>query len=111
MCAATDHLTLTERRDGQTVVLALSGEADLASAPSVGTRVSELLSQDVPRVRLDLSGLGFLDSSAVRVFLHCREDAATAGVPFDVVCTEGGPARRVLGLLGLLPAFGLPAGT
>lgn len=101
-----DLLTLTERRDGQTVVLTLRGEADLATAPSIGRRVSELLSQGVPRVQLDLSGLGFLDSSAVRVFLRCRENAATAGVPLDVVCAEG-PARRVLALLGLLPAFGL----
>lgn len=107
MHSPADLLTLTERRDGQTVVLALSGEADLASAPSIGERVSELLSQDVPRVQLDLSGLGFLDSSAVRVFLRCRENAATAGVPLDVVCADG-PARRVLALLGLLPAFGLP---
>jgi anti-anti-sigma factor len=108
--ASTELLTLTERRDGHTVVLALSGEADLASAPPVGDRVSELLSQDVPRMQLDLSDLGFLDSSAVRVFLRCRQNAATAGVPLDVVCEEG-PARRVLTLLGLRPEFGLPAPT
>jgi len=106
VCPASELLTLTERRDGETVVIALSGEADLASAPPVGDRVAELLSQDVPRVQLDLSGLGFLDSSAVRVFLRCRKQAADVGVPLDVICPDG-PARRVLSLLGLLSAFGL----
>lgn len=106
--SVTDLLTLTERHDGQTVVLALRGEADLASAPRIGERVRELLASGERRVRLDLTDVGFLDSTAVGVLLRARREAVGAGVPFDVVCPEG-PARRVLHLLGLLPAFGLAA--
>lgn len=102
----TDLLTLTERHDGQTVVLALAGEADLSTAPRVGDRVRELLASGERRVRVDLTELGFLDSTAVGVLLRARRESVSAGVPFDLVCPEG-PAHRVLHLLGLLPAFGL----
>lgn len=104
-----DLLTLTERHDGETVVLALRGEADLASAPPVGDRVRELLAAGEQRLRVDLTDVGFLDSTAVGVLLRARREVTGAGAAFDLVCPEG-PARRVLQLLGLLPAFGLAGG-
>lgn len=102
----SDLLTLTEHHDGKTVVLALSGEADLATAPPIGDRVRELLAAGARRLQLDLTDLGFMDSTAVGVLLRARRDSESAGVTFDVVCPDG-PARRVLHLLGLLPTFGL----
>ncbi len=101
-----DLLTLTERHDGTTVVLALSGEADLATAPPIGDRVGELLAAGARRLQLDLTDLGFMDSTAVGVLLRARRESVSAGVAFDLVCPEG-PAHRVLHLLGLLPTFGL----
>lgn len=104
----TDLLTLTEHHDGDTVVLSLRGEADIASAPCIEDRVRQLVAAGERQLRLDLSDLGFLDSTAVGVLLHARRESVGAGARFDVVCPEG-PARRVLALLGLLPTFGLAA--
>lgn len=104
----TELLTLIERHDGDTVVLALRGEADLASAPPVGDRVRELVASGERQLRVDLSELGFLDSTAVGVLLRARRDSVSAGAQFDLVCPDG-PAHRVLSLLGLLPTFGLAA--
>lgn len=104
----SDLLTLTEHHDGDTVVLALEGEADLATAPEVGERLGEVLAARPAAVRVDLSELAFIDSTAVGVLLRCRRAAEASDVPFDLICPEG-PARRVLSLLGLLPVFGLAA--
>lgn len=102
----SELLTLTEHHDGDTVVLALEGEADLATAPAVGERISEVLAAGPSALRIDLSDLAFIDSTAVGVLLRGRRAAESLDVPFDLVCPEG-PARRVLALLGLLPVFGL----
>ncbi|PTL59914.1 STAS domain-containing protein [Paraconexibacter algicola] len=101
-----DLLTLTERHDGDTVVLALRGEADLSTAPPVGDRVRELVEAGEEHLQVDLTELSFLDSTAVGVLLRARRESVDAGASFDLVCPEG-PAHRVLDLLGLLPAFGL----
>jgi len=104
----TELLTVTERRLGDIVVLCLEGEADLASIPRVGDRVSQLLASGARRVRVDLTDLGFIDSTAVAVLLSARRTAEASGAVFELICPEG-PAHRVLSLLGVLPVFGLAA--
>ena len=49
-------------------VIALAGELDLSGAPALDEEIARLASDDgVRRVVLDLRGLGFLDSSGLRV--------------------------------------------
>ena len=64
--AATDHLTIHQL--GDPAAFALQGELDLASAEELWARV-----QAVPpegELTVDLSGLTFMDSSGLRVFLR-----------------------------------------
>jgi anti-sigma B factor antagonist len=56
------------------------GELDPATAPQLDQQIEQLLTDDaVKRVVLDLSGLTFLDSSGLRVFVTAREALTSRG--------------------------------
>jgi anti-sigma B factor antagonist len=63
--------------EGETVRLVLSGELDLATVGRVDAVVDATLEQGAQALIVDLSGLGFIDSSGLRLFvvLHQRADA------------------------------------
>jgi anti-anti-sigma factor len=86
--------------------VALRGELDLASAPAAELRLRRL-KRDSGCVRLDLTGLEFVDAVGVRVLLlvcHASEDGA-AGTPVETEGELAPPVRRVLELVApqLLP--------
>jgi anti-anti-sigma factor len=94
------HMDVTNASDE--LVIALSGELDLASLPAVAVPMADVLSRELQPVVLDLGGLTFLDSSGVAVlvrianhFGQIRTRAATA------------PVRRVIEVLGLAERFGV----
>jgi anti-sigma B factor antagonist len=78
-----DIFEMTEREDGATVVVALSGELDLATVERVQQRLAEL--RDAGRaVLLDLDRLTFMDSTGIRLLLTACEDAASHAWTFRV---------------------------
>jgi anti-anti-sigma factor len=52
----------------------LSGELDLATAPLLEERLTQLLANGL-RVSLDLSGIEFIDSSGIHVLIRTVEQA------------------------------------
>jgi anti-sigma B factor antagonist len=86
--------TMTEQREGETVVVALAGELDLSSVGDVQRRLDGLRAQGQPVV-LDLDRLSFLDSTGIRLLLRAHEAALREGWSFHV--TRGSESvRRVL---------------
>jgi anti-sigma B factor antagonist len=82
--ATHDQLRIDVRQAQDRVVLCLSGELDLASAPVLE---SEIESSDVAgatMVVLDLRELRFIDSTGLRVLLAAHERAAERGQEFAV---------------------------
>jgi anti-sigma B factor antagonist len=69
--------------DGEWVRLCLLGELDIASAPVLKYRL-ERLSAEKRRVRLDLSGLDFIDSSGIYLLVKAFNDASSDGWQFEV---------------------------
>jgi anti-sigma B factor antagonist len=68
------------RRDAASgVVLALSGELDVGSAPELEKRLSELQAEGHACLCLDLSGLGFVDSPGITVLIRAKQEAEAAG--------------------------------
>ncbi len=66
--------------DGSQATILLSGELDPATAPQLDTAIEQVLSgSKVDRLVLDLSGLSFLDSSGLRVFVTAREALSAQG--------------------------------
>jgi anti-sigma B factor antagonist len=88
------------------LVLAASGEIDLATSPRLRETVEAELERGVPLV-LDLSEVTFLDSSGIRVLLGCAARAQAGGTRFTVIPSDA--VGRTLELCGITDAVLLVA--
>jgi len=68
----------TEQRSGE-VVIRLSGELDLAAFDEVEQVLTDAQSDGNHSVRIDLSGLEFIDSSGIRLLLAAHARAQRNG--------------------------------
>lgn len=80
-------------------VLALRGDLDVATRRSARDALQGALQAQRALV-LDLTGLGFLDSTGLTVLINSADEARRLGRPFAIAVPPGGP-RRVLELSGL----------
>jgi anti-sigma B factor antagonist len=101
---------LSATTDGESAVLALSGEIDLAAGPAVRESLNELIGGGARHVVVDLRQVDFLDSIGLGVLvgayrrLRDREPAGS----LRLVCTN----ERVIGVFaitGLLALFPMHA--
>jgi anti-sigma B factor antagonist len=92
------------RDDGGETVIELTGEIDIAAAPSLREFLVLALGSSEPRVHVDLSQVRFLDSSGVGQLVQCCKQARSRGGSFSVACGSS-PVRRILEIEGLLEFF------
>jgi anti-sigma B factor antagonist len=92
--------------DAGMAVLALTGELDVANADDIRARGAGLLSADVRELVVDLSGVTFLDSTALGAVLDVRSTAERVGVPLRLEAVPPG-IRRVISIAGLAETLGL----
>ena len=93
-------LLTVERRDaGHRTVIAVSGEVDMASSPSLRSELEAAL--DAQELRVDLCDTTFMDSSGIHVLLDIHRLAEGR---MTIVCPPG-PVRRVLDLTGVAGAL------
>lgn len=65
------HVLVAETlRNGDVLVLTLSGEIDIATAPALRQDIAELVDHRVRRLLLDFSDVGFCDSTGLNVLLE-----------------------------------------
>ena len=71
------RLTMTSGREGDVHTIALAGELDLVGARRVQDELERVEATDVVMILVDLSGLTFMDSTGVRLFVsaHARSRA------------------------------------
>jgi anti-sigma B factor antagonist len=90
-----------ERTNAGHVVLTISGEHDLSTAPNLRRELDALLDEGTVTI-VDLSSATFIDSSILGVILDGRRRASDARIGFEVVQTAGAEAvDRVLEVTGL----------
>ena len=90
-----------EERDSKVVVITLTGEHDLTTAPLLRERMEEAVGKG-GGVLVDLSTAEFIDSSIIGVVLEGRRAAEERGVGFAAALEGGEDAvRRVLEVTGL----------
>jgi len=94
------ELSINRRDEAGGVVLALSGELDVVSAPELGRHLSEALSEPHAHVTLDLSELAFVDSAGVSVLIKAKQDADSSGRTL-VLARPTEQVHRVFALVGL----------
>ena len=88
----------TEREDGS-VELALRGELDLASAPQLSAALRRV-AKTGRTVRIDLSGLVFMDSTGMRSILEANRDAQRDGWTLQLGRAQE-PVQRVFTMSGI----------
>ena len=89
-------------------VVVLSGEVDIYTAPQFKECMLELLDAGVDRLVVDLSGVTFIDSTALGVLIGGVRRVRTAGGAMALVVTSRS-VERVLSITGLDRVFTIHA--
>ena len=88
---------VTYSRLGTTELIRLSGEIDMANAPTIGREIVSYVRGD-GAVLIDLTAVSFLDSAGVRLLDALVGDLDDHNRPIRLVVGESGPARMTLQL-------------
>lgn len=92
---------------GDTRMVALTGEIDMRTADQLGDRLcAELDIDGCRRLEVDLAGLRFIDSSGIRNLVRAARHASGLGVEFTVVRPEE-LVRTVIEVTGVAGYLGL----
>jgi anti-sigma B factor antagonist len=94
------ELSINRRDEAGGVLLALSGELDVVSAPVLEQRLREALAEPGAHVTLDLSDLEFVDSAGVSVLIKAKQEAESRGRTL-VLARATEQVHRVFALVGL----------
>jgi anti-anti-sigma factor len=103
-------LALTVRSEtGGVVLISPRGEIDADNAHEIREAVGSLLASSTPTsIRIDMSGVSFIDSVGIGALVGCYHAAAASQVPLLVI-NPTTYVHRVLYVSGLLGLFGSPA--
>ena len=91
------------REEGGAVIVALEGDVDLQSSPDARKVLLECVGRKKP-VLVDLSGVGYIDSSGVASLVESLQTARKSGSSLILVAVSEG-ALRVLQLARLDKVF------
>jgi anti-sigma B factor antagonist len=97
-------MNIDSRRGGHGVVLVLTGELDLASAPELDRQLRALESTNPGRVLIDLSRLEFMDSTGIATLIGGQRAAISHGYQF-LLRRGPTPVQRLFELAGVSDYF------
>jgi anti-sigma B factor antagonist len=98
-----DHI-----RVGHRIVLAVSGELDIATAPTLRASFDTAHEYGAAELWVDLSDVSFMDSTGLRALLAVRRQLRERSASLAIVCPDG-PVRRVFTIAGLDREFSIYA--
>lgn len=87
-------------------ILTVDGELDISTAGLLERELDDLLGAGTSRVEIDLSGVRFMDSSALSALVGAHERAGKRGQHL-VLLTPSPACTKVLGITGLDRLFDL----
>ncbi|GAC1315723.1 MAG: anti-sigma factor antagonist BldG [Acidimicrobiales bacterium] len=90
-------LRVTVGTEGDEVVITLGGELDISTAPELWAAIDRALANDHVTLVLDLSQLGFVDSTGLGVFVRAGKELRAKGGTLVL----RSPGERVAKLLAL----------
>jgi anti-sigma B factor antagonist len=100
----TEALRIETREAADWIVLDLSGEVDLYTAPQLKERISVLAGGDTPRLAINLEAVEFMDSTAIGVLISGLKRCREAGGDLVLVAPRE-PVQKVLSITGLDRVF------
>jgi anti-sigma B factor antagonist len=92
------HLSLTEERSSEGLVLRARGEVDAATASQFADALSRAADQRDGRLVVDLSRIEFMDVKGYAALLNAHRKVSDGHGEMSVLCPPG-PVRRLLCLL------------
>jgi anti-anti-sigma factor len=98
------ELSISVQHSPSEVVIQLSGEIDLSTAPRLSSVIGDLLAIAPPRVVLDMAGVTFCDSQGLGTLVLLSRKASLAHSCL-VLVNVGDFLLRVLDITGLRPAL------
>jgi anti-sigma B factor antagonist len=87
-------LSVERRTEEGIEIVAVGGEIDIASAPRLITGLNDAVGSGDTPVIVDLTEVGFMDSTGLALLLNAHRRLSRRGTGFAVVCADG-PVRRV----------------
>jgi anti-sigma B factor antagonist len=97
-------LQLENRDSGRWTVIRVNGELDLHTSPQLREHVLGLVDDPPVRIALDLSGVGFMDSSSLGTLVTCLKRVRERDGRLVLVGVTGSP-MKVFTLTGLDRVF------
>jgi anti-sigma B factor antagonist len=99
--AELGNLVLTTTREGTSVLVAIAGELDAHSAPSLEELAASLRSDGYVHFTLDMSQTTFIDSSGLRSLIELQNRLKENGGGALVLQAPADPVTRLLRITGL----------
>lgn len=103
----TLSIDLQTSDDGKTRLFVLHGDLDVATSPSLRAALTEAASHGEHNIIVDLSRLGFLDSTGLGALIAADKQAKLHNGDVRLVAHEGQILRllRITGLLDVLRVY------
>lgn len=93
-------LELSERDDGNAVVLAAAGIVDMAAAPALADQVGAVLRRRPETLVIDLTGVTFLATAGMSILMEAHRKSEESGISFRVVA-QGHVTVKPMQLMGI----------
>lgn len=97
-------LTITEQTHGAVLVVHLSGYLDGHTCAELDRRVNTLLQGSSKRLVFELSGLGYIASAGIGIFINVQHRAKKSGGNLQLV-NPSPSVREIFNILGLESLF------
>jgi anti-sigma B factor antagonist len=97
---------LDARSEDVWTVLDVAGEVDLSTAPGLRARIDELIRDGIRSLVVDLTDVGFMDSSGLSVLVSAMKRMEDADGRLAIVCTRD-PVLKVFAITGLDRVFAI----
>ena len=101
-----DEFAVSVERMGDAVTLVLTGDLDLASAPTLRNVVESAHDESVRQVVIDCAGLSFIDSSGLGALVGIRNRLDAVGCALELTNVQPVAARTIT-IGGLAEALGV----
>jgi anti-sigma B factor antagonist len=103
------ELSVSTKRQGDVARVVVTGDVDMSSGRQLAAEIDNAISGFPSATVVDLSAVGFLDSSGIAVLINGRRQAEEAGIGFRVVGASG-IVLQVLTMTGVWEFLGGEAG-